>query len=288
MAKVTENCYEATGHTTFLCDFSPPRSGLVGAVSSANLNANFLLANYNPGRAVRANSALLAAAIQQRTGRNLVFTLATRDMNRLALQSLLLGAQMLGLENVVVVRGDPFSAADLKLVKPVGDLLPTQLIASIAGMNRGQDFRDAPLDAPTDFCVGATVDLNRGLDPEARLTARKIRAGAQFLITQPIFDPRDASRFLESYLDSSGQPLAVPVFWGLAVPAAGGVVFSPVPESYQRQLDAGRNGVDLAIELFNRLQQAGLHNIYLVPPIRRGGVRDYDAAQQLLTTVNRI
>ncbi|MFQ6029506.1 MAG: methylenetetrahydrofolate reductase, partial [Dehalococcoidia bacterium] len=126
MAKITDHCYEATGHTSFICDFSPPRSGDAAAAQQADISTDFISVAYNPGRAVRANSAMLAAAIQQHLGKEVVFTLATRDMNRLALQSLLLGAQMLGLENVIIVQGDPFSERDLARVKGVDDLRPTE------------------------------------------------------------------------------------------------------------------------------------------------------------------
>ena len=109
--KITEGCFEATGHTSIICDFSPPRSGNPEVVEHAQIDADFVSVAYNPGRAVRTSSAMLAAAIQ-RSGKNAVFTLATRDMNKLALQSQLLGAQMLGLQNVVVVQGDPFGQKD--------------------------------------------------------------------------------------------------------------------------------------------------------------------------------
>ena len=109
MAKIIDRCYETTGQTCFICDFSPPRSGDPDTLQSANIDADFVSVAYNPGRAVRANSTMLAAAVKQQLGRDVVFTLATRDMNKLALQSQLLGAQILGLENVIVVQGDPFS-----------------------------------------------------------------------------------------------------------------------------------------------------------------------------------
>ena len=60
----------------------------------AAIDADFISVAYNPGRAVRVSSAMLAAAIKEQVGKETVFTLATRDMNLLALQSLLLGAQV--------------------------------------------------------------------------------------------------------------------------------------------------------------------------------------------------
>ena len=81
------------------------------------------------------NSVTTAAVLQTRFSAEPIFTLATRDMNRLALQSLLLGAQGLGLENVIVVAGDPFGPTDSGAVA-VADFLPTELIAGITRTER--------------------------------------------------------------------------------------------------------------------------------------------------------
>ena len=288
MAKITDGCFEATGHTTFICDFSPPRDGDPGILHQANIDAHFISVAYNPGRAVRVNSAMLAAAIKRDAGKDVAFTLATRDMNRLALQSQLLGAQLLGLENVVVVQGDPFSERDLALVKGAGDIAPTGLIAAVAEMNQGVDFRGAQLRSPTGFCIGATMDLSRGIEREAGLARRKAQAGAEFFITQPIFDVAAAARFRDAYAVRSGEPLKLPVFFGLQVLEQAGVIFSSVPESVQRDLAGGRSGVDIALELYHRFQAGGLHNVYLVPPIRRGGARNYDAAREVLGAAVRL
>ena len=287
MTKIVDHCFEVTGRPAFICDFSPPRSGDPATVAQARFGADFISVAYNPGRTVRANSAMLATAIKSQTGQEVAFTLATRDMNQLALQSQLLGAQMLGLENLIVVQGDLFSERDLALVGPVNQVTPTGLIASITNMNQGTDFRDAQLRSATDFCIGATVDLGRGVEPESHLARRKVEAGAHFLITQPIFDPAEASRFIGAYADAAGEPPGLPIFFGLQVLEHDGIIFSTVPEQIREELAGGRSGVDLAIELFQSFQEAGIHDIYLVPPIRRGGARNYQAAQELLETVRR-
>ena len=285
MAKVTERCYEQTGRTTFICDFSPPRSGEPDAVRQAAIDADFISVAYNPGRAVRVNSAMLAAAIKNQSRKDVVFTLATRDMNLLALQSLLLGAQVLGLENLAIVRGDPLSQRDLSLFREAGGVKPTELIAAVMQMNLGLDFRGSRLRAPTEFCVGGTMDLGRGIPAEARLARRKVQAGAQFFITQPIFQVQDAARLYDAYRSTAGEDLAVPVFFGLQLLEKDGVLFSTVPDQMLADLESGRSGVDIALELFQSFQQAGLHNVYLVPPIRRGGARGYDDAREFLAAV---
>ena len=283
MTKVVDRCYEATGQPCFICDFSPPRSGNPGAVQDAEIDVDFISVAYNPGRAVRANSAILAAAIRQRTAKEVLFTLATRDMNRLALQSLLLGAQLIGLDNVLVVQGDPFLQRDSSTVTAVNDYVPTGLIAAIAKMNQGTDFRGTRLREPTAFCTGATVDLSRGIKAEAALAVRKVNAGAGFLLSQPIFDVADAARFERSFLEEyGGDTMPAPVFYGLQILEAEGVVFASVPAEIRRQLDESRPGVDIALEAYERFREAGLHNVYLVPPIRRGGARNYEAAREFL------
>lgn len=289
MAKVTERCFEATGHSCFICDFSPPRAGDPELLQpAAGLNVDFISVAYNPGKSVRVNPAMLAAAIQQQVEKGVVFTLATRDMNKLALQSQLLGAQMLGLQNVIVVQGDPFNERDLTQVKHVGDFKPTELIAAIAGMNQGEDYRGGRLRAATAFCIGGSVDLGRSIRREARLAHRKMQAGAQFFITQPISDVADAARFRDAYAAVAGEPLTLPVFFGLQVLEQDGIIFSSVPEAVREELAGGRSGVEIALELYQRFHQSGIHNIYLVPPIRRGGVRNYGAAQEVLAGVGRI
>ena len=284
MVKVVDYTYESTGRPGFICDFSPPRSGSVAEARRADIPADFISVAYNPGRAVRANPAMLAAAIRAETGREAVFTIATRDMNRLALQSLLLGAQVLGLENVVVVQGDRFDNRDRALLA-VNGYRPTELIAAIRALNEGTDFRGSNLREPTNFCIGATFDLGRGMDEEAELTARKVEAGADFLMSQPIFDPQDAHRFREAYERQSSELLSIPVFYGLQILEQDGVLFSNVPEVVKAELEGGRSGVDIAVEMYGSFRAAGLTNVYLVPPIRRGGARDYAAAREFLDRV---
>jgi len=256
-------------------------------VEQAQIDADFISVAYNPGRAVRTNSPMLAAAIQQ-SGKNSVFTLATRDMNKLAIESQLLGAQALGLQNVVVVQGDPFGKQDRARVASVNDYQPTGLIAAIAQMNQGLDFKDGQLRTPTDFCIGAAIDLGRGIEEEAQLAVRKVQAGAEFLITQPIFDVDHVARYRESYAYHAGKAGALPIYFGLQILEKDGVLFSSVPESVRDELEGGRSGIDIALELYQKFQEARLNNIYLMPPIKRGGARNYEAAQEFLGRIARI
>ena len=286
--KVTDASSAQGDRALYICDFSPPRSADHLVLEQAgSIDADFICVAYNPGRAVRVDSAMLAAAILRNTGKEVIFNLATRDMNKLAMQSHLLGAQMLGLENLVVVQGDDFSERDLSLLKPVNDFQPTTLMSAIASMNQGEDFRGSRLRAPTDFCIGASIDLGRGIDVEAALAHRKAQAGAQFFITQPVFSTGDVTAFQEAYRALAGVDISQPVFFGLQVLVKDGVVFSSVPDGVRRDLEQGRDGADIALELLHQLLGFGIRRIYLMPPILRGGARDYQAAQRVLEGVRK-
>jgi len=288
MAKVTEKLATNPGQPIIICDFSPPRGADTATLETAKgLGADFICVAYSPGRSVRLDSASAAYWIKQHTQKDVIFNLATRDMNKIAQQNHLLGAQLLGLENVVVVMGDPLTEKERTSIKDATDFTASGLIRSIADMNQGADFRGLKLRLPTDFCIGATIDLGKGMEREARLARRKVEAGAQFFITQPIYDPKEAGQFEETYLRLTGQPISVPVFYGLQVLVKDGVIFGNVPQAVREDLDRGRAGTEIAIQLLEGFVHAKLPAIYLVPPILRGGARDYEAAQQVLQALRR-
>ena len=265
----------------------PTPSRDAALLRQAAIDADFISVAYNPGRAVRVNSAMLAAAIKQQVDKEVSFTLATRDMNKVALQSQLLGAQLLGLENVIVVQGDPFTPRDLERVKAAADVTPTGLIAAITGMNQGLDFRESQLRAPTDFCVGATVDLGRGIQKEAGLAVRKARAGAQFS------SPNRSSTW--PTLPTSRTPTArhreMPYAFRCSLGCRSWRPTGSSSALYPRKYRTNSRGAAPAWKLpwscTRSSRKAALHNIYLVPPIRRGGARNYGAARELLGAVGR-
>jgi methionine synthase / methylenetetrahydrofolate reductase (NADH) len=286
--KVTDKVRESGGVPVFICDFSPPRGADPEGIAPAKeLEADYICVAYNPGKAVRVDSAAMASAIKRAVGREVVFNLATRDMNKLALQSHLLGAQMSGLENLVVLAGDAFSERDRSQATEVADFRPTELIASIAAMNAGTDYKGSRLWYPTDFCIGASIDLTRGVAREARLAHRKAQAGAHFFLTQPIFNPAEIGEFQQAYAAITGTEMARPIFWGVQILEKDGVIFSSVPPEVRCELEAGRPGTDIALALLRQVFDAGVRTIYLVPPILRGGARKYDAAQTVLAEARR-
>jgi 5,10-methylenetetrahydrofolate reductase len=282
MAKIVDLLKKANGRPFFICDVSPPRGADPDLLEPARfLDANVLSVNYSPGRSARVNSAIAAGWIKANTGKEAMFALATRDMNRLALQSLLLGAQLLGLENLVVLKGDR-SAERESLVREVDDLRPTELLRSIGDMNRGVDFKGLKLRAATDFCAGAALDLGRPLDREVALTRRKVEAGARFFLSQPTFDTVRPRQFLDRYEELTGEKISPPIFHGVQVMAPDSLVFGRLPDWVTVDLDRGRSGRDIALQVIQEFADARLSSIYLVPPVKKGGRRDYEAAQAVL------
>jgi hypothetical protein len=114
-----------------------------------------------------------------------------------------------------------------------------------------------------------------------------VKAGAQFFLAQPVFDKAEIVSFLNAFEFTAGSELAQPVFFGLQVLVKGGVLFSNVPETIAQDLDKGRNGIDIALELLAELQEIGIKRIYLIAPILKGGVRDYEAAQAVIEAAQR-
>ncbi len=288
MTTVVEKRRRSGDSLLVICDFSPPRGSDPAPLEPAlRLGADFISIAYNPGRSARVSSPLAAHWVRERSGKDVVFTLATRDMNKVAAQSLLMGASLLGLENLVVVKGDAFSESDLRSVKPVDDFTPTELISATAAMGEGIDFRGRKLRSPSRFCVGATLDLGRDAGREMALARRKAQSGAEFFLLQALFEPARLRRFVDDYAERYGRPLEQPIFCGVQVPAQDGLSFGAVPDWVSGDLARGRPGEQIALQLIYEYRDAGFASIYLVPPVFRGGRRDYEAAQRVLEDLER-
>ena len=128
-----------------------------------------------------------------------ILTLTCRDRNRLALQSDLLAAFHLGIQNVLAVTGDYLSWGDHPQAKPVYDLDSVQLLKTLNGLNQGQDFSGNPLEgAAPFFTVGAVVPLTANpLQPVVMKFRKKEAQGVDFFISHPLFEPGDAENFFK-------------------------------------------------------------------------------------------
>ncbi|MDD5259172.1 MAG: methylenetetrahydrofolate reductase [bacterium] len=118
-----------------------------------------------------------------------IMQMTCRDRNRIALQSDLLSANTLGVENILILSGDHPSQGDHKEAKPVYDLDPVQLLKTARALETGVDLAGKKLDGSPQFCLGAVVNpMADPLDLQLAMVEKKIEAGAQFFQTQPIFD----------------------------------------------------------------------------------------------------
>src|SRR6058998_887170 len=149
-------------------------------------------------RAIMRLSSLGGATLLIREGLEPILQVTCRDRNRLALQSDLLAAWVLGIKNVLVMTGDPVEAGDHPMAKPVFDLGSTSLLNLIAQLNAGSDGAEHPLEGKSDFFCGATVNpCLEPLEPELQRFAEKVEAGARFFQTQAIYDLEAFARFIE-------------------------------------------------------------------------------------------
>ena len=283
MTSVVERRSQNPDSVFFACDFSPPRGADPKLLSPAlSLTADFISVAYNPGRSVRINSVLAADWIQQKTRSDVIFSLSTRDINKIGLQSLLLGAQLARLKNVVIVKGDNLSSSELSMTKSVHDFKPTELLSSIVAMNKGLDYKGKKLQASADFCIGATIDLNNCMEREITLTYHKVQAGAQFFLMQPVSNPNVVHSFMDYYKNRYGKQLTSMLFVGVQMVAPGGLTFGQLPEWITKDLDAGRPSHDIAVQAISELLDTGFRSIYLIPPVFKGGRRGYDDAKKVL------
>lgn len=183
-------------------EVAPPRgtdlSAMHASVDLLAPHCHALNVTDNQGASLHLSSLAASRAILDR-GVEPIFQQTCRDRNRLALQSDLLAAWSLGLENVLVVTGDDPRAGDHPDAKGVFDLDSTQLAQVIEGMNQGRDMIGRELKGGTDFYVGAAMF------PEAEpweiqlgRIEQKIEAGVRFFQTQAIFDMSKLERAVEA------------------------------------------------------------------------------------------
>ena len=289
MGKVTDRVFHSDDGLTVICDFSPPRDLNRPIVDEASkLGADFVSVAYSPGRSVRVDSLIAAYEISRNTNQEVVFTIPTRDMNKLAIQNHMLGAARLGIQNVLVVRGDRFIDAEPSPTKNVNDFSTVGLIAALKAMNGGVDYRGYSMPSTTDFCVGASINVSSDLVRQAKLMDRKVQSGADFLITEPIYDLNHLDDLIAEYEKVSDRAIDVPVFVGIQVPNLEGPMFGAIPESLRLDLMKGREGTDIALELLRGFIDNGVNKIYLIPRIGRSGRRDYEGAAQVLAAARRL
>ncbi len=161
---------------------------------------------------LRIGSLAVSAKLVQE-GLEPVYQLTCRDRNRLALQSDLLGAWALGIENVLCLTGDHPAMGDHTEAKPVYDLDSVQLLKAASTLNGGYDMAGHELESKPGFFLGAVVTPGADpLEPQIIKMKKKIEAGAKFFQTQSIYEPEKFERFINRV-----QGLNTPVIAGIVI-----------------------------------------------------------------------
>jgi methylenetetrahydrofolate reductase (NADPH) len=154
---------------------------------------------------------LAASRMLKERGIEPVFQVTCRDRNRIALQSDLLSAWALGIENVLCLTGDHVTLGDFPDAKAVFDLDSVSLLAAAKGLNQGCDMGGNELEGSPDFCLGAVVTPGAApVEPQLIKMEKKIAAGAAFFQTQAVFDAEAFARFMEE-----AKGFGVPVMAGI-------------------------------------------------------------------------
>jgi methylenetetrahydrofolate reductase (NADPH) len=159
-------------------------------------------------------SALAGGALMRQQGLEPIMHVYGRDKNRMALQGDILAAYVLGIQNLVVVRGENMSAGDHVQAKTVDDLDELSLLQAIRSLKKGTDTAGFELDGNPDFTVGCTLGPfvdDQTLDQEFEKAQKKIEAGAQFILSPSVFDMDRFVSFLKK-AKGLGVPIIPTVF----------------------------------------------------------------------------
>lgn len=201
---------------------------------------------------------LAVSFILKHRGFEPIFQLTCRDRNRLALQSDLLSASALGIENVLILTGDHTTLGDHPDAKPVFDLDSVQLLQVAKKLQEGLDMKGNKLvGEPPKFCLGAVVNPGADpLEPQIMKMEKKIEAGAQFFQTQAVYDIKIFENFL-----SKIKHLKIPVMAGIVLLKSAGMakymnknvagVF--VPDNLIKEMEETKDKVAQSVDIASRL-----------------------------------
>lgn len=164
-----------------------------------------------PRASARITPLITALAIEREVGIETIPHCCCRDKSLIGLQAELLGYAGAGIHNLLFITGDPPKLGDYPSSTGVFDIDSIGLARMQANMNRGIDLGHQPLNAQTSVLIGVGADPNAiDFDHECERLRRKADAGANFIITQPVFDPETLFRFLDAVGD-----LDLPVIAGV-------------------------------------------------------------------------
>ena len=291
------------GPLVFTVEMSPPKGYtahkvLRGAEMLAAAGADAINVADSPLARMRMSAWAICHLIQTEINLETVLHFPLRGRNLLRIQGDLLAAHALNVRNVFVVMGDPTAIGDYPDAMDNYDLVPTGLLKLInQQFNQGLDHGGERISSRTSFFTGAALSLTPpDLEREITLTQRKLRNGAGFFLTQPVFNVAAARTFFEQYEATTGHSLEAPVVVGVlplyserhATFLHNEVPGVTISEEYMRRIqqaaDARAEGIQIALELIHELRETTpARGIYLMPPFSR-----YDIAAEIIETVRAV
>jgi len=290
----------AAGEFVVTVEMAPPRGFAPQRVLAAAellraAGTDFVNISDSPMARMRMSPWAVCHLVQSRLGLETVLHFPTRGRNMLRVQGDLLAAHALDVRNVFVVMGDPTVIGDYPDSFDMHDIVPTSLIKLIKhNLNAGIDQAGNSIGQPASFAVACA--LNPGatdLMHEVRLTHKKVEAGADFALTQPLYDPHVLERFLIAYEAEFG-PLRLPILAGiLPLYGARHAAFLhnelpgiTIPEATRARIAAAgdgspQEGVQIARELAAEMRDLA-QGIYIMPAFGR-----YDLAASVIEALGR-
>jgi homocysteine S-methyltransferase len=265
-------------------ELDPPKGGsLEGLIDVARAihasgHAGFVDVNDNPMARARMNALMTSATLQRETGIEAIPHVTPRDTTVMGLEGVLLGAHAEGIRNVLAVTGDPPHVGDYPGSRGVYEVDSIGVVQLLAGLNRGEDYVGKGLDAPTSFFIGVAVNPSAAdLELELERFRRKLDAGAEFAMTQALFEIELLDRFVERLGGKWPIPVLVGV-WPLrshpmALRLHNEVPGISVPDEVLGALgDAGPDAPSVGLELARELVEGSrsrAQGIYVIPPFKQ-------------------
>ena len=210
-------------------------------------------------------------------GTEIVIHYTCRDRNILGLQSDMIGASALGLENVLALGGDPPSIGDYPFATGVYDLTAEGLVEMMSALNQGLDLLGNPVGKQTHFFIGIGVGVEGDGENEIERAKRKVEKGAHFIVTQPIFDLEKNAKTLE-IIRQLGLPIIVSILPLTSSQNAEYIHYEvpgiTIPGKYLKRMEGkkGRSGekegISIARELHKELHSCA-DGILLIPPLNK-------------------
>jgi methionine synthase I (cobalamin-dependent)/5,10-methylenetetrahydrofolate reductase len=206
----------ASGRFVVSASITPPAAGYAGdaerqVAELADRGIGLIFVQPRENARTHMDSLSMALALQQRVGVETIATVTTWDKTIMSLQADLLGAHALGIRSVVSTTGSPPVFGDYPAVDGTWDVDSVGLAALLSGLNAGRDSNGLGLTARTSFCIGARINPTaRDHAAELARARAKVKAGAQFLVSRPVYELDALNRLVEA-LDGTGVPLLLSV-----------------------------------------------------------------------------